>query len=296
MGHKNKKSLTRQVQEALESKLKTGHSKHEDKRSGIYKDYIYSYSTLRTYMKECNYFVQYCKTNHRCKTLDDCRPYIAEWIDSRRHLSVYTLKLDISAVAKLYGVSAPELGIKTPSRTMDKITRSRGERKMDRHFSEKRNADLITFAKSTGLRRNEMKYIKGTDLQNIDGKWYISVTVGSKGGKPRLAPVIGDVDKVIEMMTAAGENRVFDKIHSAADIHSYRADYASEYYRQIARPINRIPYDRINKGTGKMYQSEVYICRGADKGRRFDKKALLEVSKALGHSRISVAAEHYIRF
>ena len=31
MGHKNKKSLTRQVQECFESKLRIGHSKHKDK-------------------------------------------------------------------------------------------------------------------------------------------------------------------------------------------------------------------------------------------------------------------------
>lgn len=296
MGHKNKKSLTRQVHERLESKLKAGHSKHEDKKLGIHTEFIYSYSTLRTYMKECNYFVRYCKQNHGCKTLEECKPYIKEWIESRSYLSAYTLKLDVSAVAKLYGIPAPELGIKTPSRTMDKITRSRGARKMDKHFSEKNNADLITFAKSTGLRRNEMRYIKGSDLQNIDGKWFVYVHTGTKGGRPRLAPIIGDVDKVVEMMTAAGENRVFDRIHSAADIHSYRSEYASNYYQMIARPISKISYDRVNRGTGRMYRSEVYICRGADKGKKFDRKALLEVSEALGHSRINVVAEHYIRF
>ena len=35
MGHKNKKSLTRQVQEAFECKLRTGQSKHRDKHDGV---------------------------------------------------------------------------------------------------------------------------------------------------------------------------------------------------------------------------------------------------------------------
>ena len=51
MGHKNKKSLTRQVQQVLESKLRIGYSKHKDKHDGISDNYIYSYSTLKTYIK-----------------------------------------------------------------------------------------------------------------------------------------------------------------------------------------------------------------------------------------------------
>lgn len=296
MGHKNKKSLTRQVQEALESKLKIGCSKHEDKKLGVANDYIYSYSTLKTYMKECNYFVKYCHQQHKCKTIEECKQYVAEWIDTRRHLSAYTLKLDLSAIAKLYGVPATEFDIATPSRTMNKITRSRGEKKMDKNFSKKNNADLIAFARSTGLRRNELKYLKGTDLINKDGKWYINVTVGSKGGRPRTSPIIGDIDKVVEMMQAAGDNKVFKKIHAAADIHSFRAEYATQLYKQLARPIEEIPFDRINKGTGKRFQSQVYCCRGADRGLKFDKKALVAVSHALGHSRLCVVPEHYLRF
>lgn len=296
MGHKNKKSLTKQVQEAFESKLKIGCSKHHDKIERVANEYIYSYNTFQAYMRECNYFVKYCHQQHKCKTLEECKQYVAEWIDTRRHLSAYTLKLDLSAVAKLYGIPAPKFGITTPSRTMDKITRSRGPKQMDKHFSQKNNAELITFAKSTGLRRNELRCLKGTALKNIDGKWYIYVTEGSKGGRPRTSPIIGDVEKVVEMMKRAGNKCVFNKIHSSADIHSFRADYATQLYNLLARPIEEIPFDRINKGTGKRFQSQVYCCRGADKGLKFDKKALVAVSHALGHSRLCVVPEHYLRF
>lgn len=296
MGHKNKKSLTRQVQEAYESKLRIGHSKHKDKHDGVSENYIYSYGTLKSYIKEANYFVKFCKQNHGCKTLEQCRPYVAEWIDSRRHLSAYTLKLDLSALAKLYGVKSTDFGIETPPRLMSNITRSRGTKKRDEHFSEKRNADFVEFCKSTGLRRAELTALRGNMLATDErGRLCIAVTVGSKGGRPRLAPIIGNVDKIKAMMDAAGNNKVFDKIPSGADIHSYRADYATAVYNQYARPLNKIPYDRINKGTGKRYQSEVYVCRAENAGKKFDKKAMLEASHALGHNRICVVGEHYIR-
>ncbi len=297
MGHKNKKSLTRQVQEVFESKLKIGCSKHKDKNDGISDNYIYSYGTLKAYMKEANYFVKFCKEKHGCKTLEQCKTYIAEWIDSRRHLSAYTLKLDLSALAKLYGVKASDFEIETPARVMSGITRSRGMKKRDKHFSEKRNADFVEFCRSTGLRRAEITALRGDMLATDErGRLCIEVAVGSKGGRPRLAPIIGDVKKIKAMMDAAGSEKVFQKVPSGADIHSYRADYATAIYNQYARPLHKIPYDKFNKGTGKLYQSEVYICRGERAGQRFDKQAMLEASHALGHNRICVVGEHYLRF
>ena len=62
-----------------------------------------------------------------------------------------------------------------------------------------------------------------------------------------------------------------------------------------ARAIQDIPYDRINRGTGRRYQSQVYTCRKDEAGRKLDKAAMLVCSKALGHNRISVVADNYIR-
>lgn len=49
MGHKNKKSLIKQVEEKLLSKLAAGDSKHLDKASGITGEKIYSYGTLHIF-------------------------------------------------------------------------------------------------------------------------------------------------------------------------------------------------------------------------------------------------------
>ena len=85
------------------------------------------------------------------------------------------------------------------------------------------------------------------------------------------------------------------QVHKCADIHAYRAEYATDIYRKYARPIEEIPYDKVNKGTGKRYQSEVYSCRKDEAGKKLDKAAMLVCSKALGHNRISVVADNYIR-
>ena len=51
----------------------------------------------------------------------------------------------------------------------------------------------------------------------------------------------------------------------------------------------------MNKGTGRRYQSEVYVCRKDEAGKKLDKAAMLICSKALGHNRINVVADNYIR-
>lgn len=296
MGHKNKKSLTRQIQEIYQGKLRVGQSKYEDKIADISKDYIYSYSTFKTYMKEANYFATYCKEKHKCKTIDQCKPYISEWMQSRSDLSPYTQKLDVAALAKLYGVSAENLGIETPERKRNAITRSRGVKKRDSHFSEKKNADIVLFCKCTGLRRSELAAVRGNMLTtDYKGRICINITGNmAKGGRPRKAPIIGDIDRIIEMMNDAGSNKVFQKVPSNMDVHSYRAEYATSIYKMMARPISSIPYDRVNRN-GKRYQSQVYVCRSDQKGKKYDKIAMLEASKALGHNRINVVGEHYLR-
>ena len=66
-------------------------------------------------------------------------------------------------------------------------------------------------------------------------------------------------------------------------------------YKAHAREIEDIPYDRVNKGTARKFKGDVYVCRKDEAGRKLDKAAMLICSKALGHNRISVVADNYIR-
>lgn len=297
MGHKNKKSLTRQVQEILDSKLKIGCSRYDDKKRGVADQYIYSYGTYRTYLKHNIYFVKWCKEQYGCKTVRECEPYIKDWIGSRRNLSPYTLKMELAALAKLYGKSSEEFHVSTPARKMENITRSRGSKERDKHFSKERHADLITFCRCTGLRRSELSALHGNKFIEQDGHYFILIDSGSKGGKYREAPIIGspkEIETVLRLMQKAGNDKVFPIIPSAADIHAYRAEYAGRVYRSVARKISDIPYDSTNAGTGKRYQGGVYVCRNGRKGKKMDKTAMDAVSRALGHNRICVVGEHYL--
>ena len=307
MSHRSKECFTVQIQKALDACLAIGESKKEAKRQlsdngrRLSDDKIFSWNTYRAYMQHANYFARWIEKNHpECRTLEAARPYVNDWIRERinQGMSAYTIKLETAALAKVYGCSTKDF-IQTPERIRSKIVRSRGEKARDAHFSAEKNAEIITFCRCTGLRRHELAKLRGNQLiRNDDGTYSLSVISG-KGGRDRIAPVIGtpeEIKTVVARMEAAGSDKVWPKIHNAMDVHSFRAEYAMRIYQKYARPIETIRRQRMQDpdhhgGT----VSAVYICRGDFAGREYDRAALLEASRALGHNRVNVVAEHYLR-
>lgn len=287
MSYKSRPSLTKQIEDELLSKFTPGKSKHkakiEARKNKTTLENIYSDKTLQNYMRQCNIFTKYCKQNYGCKTIAECYKYVNEWLKSRidEGKSTATLALDKAAVAKLYGVRSTEF-IKTPQRERKNIKNSRHKTKSSKHFSVENHKDLIEFNKSVGLRPSEIKLITGDALYYKNGEAYLHVTRGTKGGKPRNTKVIGDVALVERLMKAAGKEKVFNYVPKASTLHRYRAEYACELYKKLARPLELIP------------KKERYICRKDMKGVVWDKKAMLIVSQNLGHERIDVIAGHYL--
>ena len=266
--------------------LVPGQSKHASKKEKATQNKIFSYETRKTYVKQAKYFVLWCKEKHGCKFLDECWPYAREYFSelAGSDLSAWTIKTRLSAITKLSGLSAKDLGVSgiIPARKRADVKRSRGEKPSDKNFSEKRNAELVAFCRSTGLRRHELANLRGTDLI-LDGSGiYVHVRKG-KGGRNRMVPVIGDQKNVLDLMQKAGKGKVFDRIPVHADIHGYRSDYACTFYRMYARPIEEISSD------------ELYVCRADQKGKKYDKLAMQKTSEALGHGRIDVIAQSYLR-
>ena len=283
MGHKNKISLGQQVSNILQSKLRIGESKHLHKIAHDDHKYIFSWSTYHGYLRHANYFVHWAKTAHKCKTVDECRQYADEWIQSRidAGLSAYTIKLEVAALCKLYGDNAADY-IPTPPRLRANITRSRGPAARDAKFSEALHADFVEFCRSTGLRRAELRALTGDKLIiDSEGNYRILVNKMSKGGRQREALIIGNVQKIVAMMRAAGTGKVFESIPDC-DIHGFRSDYAKALYEQ-----------NFNKDLKD--KKDIYYCRKDLKHVFYQRSCLLICSQNLGHNRISVVAGHYLR-
>ncbi len=330
-----RKDLHQQAYEKLTSMQAFGESKRAAVANGTAKEKIFSYSTYRDYWKHIKYFLKHVQEVHpECTTLKAAKKHVNEWLQSRvdAGLSAWTVQLEAKALGKIYGISPEDEGyFVPPKRKREDITRSRTDRVRDRHFSETNNDELIKFCKGTGLRRGELAQLRGGDLvsrkqieaestaleaipvtertpmqehrlevlkdTSLFQEEYFVLVRNGKGGRERLSPIIGrNARQIIERIqnTPCGE-KVWQHIHQSADIHAYRAAYATDIYKAHARKIEDIPYDRVSRKTNRRYQSQVYACRKDEAGKKLDKAAMLLCSKALGHNRIEVVANNYIR-
>ena len=329
------KDLHHQAYDRLNGMQAFGESKKEAIANGTDRGKIFSFNTYQTYWKHTKYFLKYIKETHpECTTLKSAKKYVNEWLQLRtdQGLSAWTIQTEAKALSKLYGIQPDDDGyFKPPKRNREDIKRSRGDRVRDRHFSEENNDELVKFCKGTGLRRSELMELRGKDLVTraqiedeiarlnalpagersaaadkrlemlqdtrlFDEEYFTHVRNG-KGGRERLSPIIGRFAGQIigRIRETPAEEKVWQYVNTNADIHGYRAEYATAIYKTHARPIQDIPYDRVHRGTGRRYQSEVYTCRKDEAGKKLDKAAMLVCSKALGHNRISVVADNYIR-
>lgn len=283
------KKLNQQVYDILSEKFNEGfgRSRHEDKKIGLDKKYIYSKQTYETYKRECKHFTQFCRENYACKTLAECKEHIEDYLKYVAETkSAWTVSTKAAAICKMYEISIEDLEIELPKRQRQDIVRSRKAVAYDKHISDETEEFYAAFTRCTGLRIREMKRIKGTDLIERDGVYYVNV-VNGKGGKARKAQVIGsdsEIEKVARLFKDAGTGKVFAKVHAALDNHSYRAEYATRFYHMTARDIDTLP------------QEEKYCCRKDLRGVVYDKKAMDIVSKNLGHNRRDVIAYSYIRY
>lgn len=320
-----RKDLHQQAYEKLTEMHAFGESKREAAQANATQDKIYSYNTYETYFKHTKYFIKWLQEEHpECISLKKARKYAGEWLQQRvdQGLSAWTIQTEAKALGKLFGIKPTDPDyFEPPKRHRAEIKRSRGDAARDLHFSKTNNDELIKFCQGTGLRRSELEILKGQNLLTreqieqqlqrtpagtfqmrmlqdalaLKGEYYIHIR--GKGGRERISPIIGKntAQIVARIQDTPADQRVWQHIHSKADVHGYRGDYATAIYRAHAREIDKIPFDKVHPGTGNRYQSEVYVCRKDEAGKRLDRAAMLLASKALGHNRVEVVANNYIR-
>ena len=329
---RNSRTLHQQAYDKLQKMQAFGDSKRLDKLENPeeFARKIYSFSTYQTYFKHIKYFINWIQKEHpEVKTLKKAEKFVPEWLQIRvdAGLSAWTIQTEEAALNKLYQIKLDdENRFQPPERLKANIVRSRGTKVRDAHFSEQANEELINFCKACGFRRNTLERLTGSDLYDRakaetalseaqkagDEALAAALSVGlktfteqdyfilhrrDKGGKTRLSPIVGpQKDKVVQRMKATPKDeKVWQYVNTNCDVHGYRADYATFLYKQCARPIETLDFhNKIRCADGK-YRSEIYICRGSERGKRLDRRAVGIISIALGHSREDTAITNYIR-
>lgn len=283
------KSMKWQAWMALDKQKAYGQSKHIDKMFNGGKpapDKIYSHKTMENYKGITARFATWAEKTHGCKTLAQAEQYAGEWIGTQMDngLKPATIHQYTAAVAKVYQKPMKDVQATIPSRPRSDTTQYRGKKWVG-HFSPEKHSDLVDFYKDTGLRRHEIAALRPSDVTRLtDGRAQVTVRQG-KGGKKRVVTALsGRPADIAEKAAAAGRGKVFDHIPKYAPIHEEgRQHYAQTLYDSLARDVSTLP------------RSERYHCRGDKAGTVYDRAAMKVVTEQLGHSRISVIAQSYLK-
>lgn len=291
---------------------------------------IYSYSTYKTYWKHIKYFLKWIQENHpEIRKLDKAEKMVPEWLQARvdKGLSAWTIQTEAAALNKLYRIKTDDpRRFQSPQRRKEDIVRSRGTKVRDAHFSEKKNEELVNFCKGCGFRRNVLEKLKGSDLydrsrveevlataraegsksmikactdalKTFPDKEYFILHRSDKGGKTRISPIVGpNMEKIIERMrNTKPDELVWRYVSGNCDVHGYRSDYATYLYKEYARSMEELSFENKIKCADGKYRSEIYVCRGDEKGKKLDRRAIGIISIALGHNREDTAISNYVR-
>ena len=288
------KSLSYQIRQRLTSLTIYGASKHEAKKIArkereaaglhggqVHLDGIFSKGTFKNYDRQMQLFAEWAKKKHGARDLCDLMPLADEYMRERAAsgLSAYTLKLDRAAIQKCFEPEGLRVTVPLPSRKRADIKKNRSEIK---DFNMQKHEKLVTFGRITGLRRVEVQRLRYEDVDLEAGT--VTVQKG-KGGKKRTVTRVLDVNE-LRRICARGEHspdeHIFTRVPCRYPEHRFRREYAQELYRRLARAPEDIP------------RSERYYCRSDKKGTVYDRVAMLEVSKQMGHTRVNVIAVNYL--
>jgi integrase len=246
---------------------------------------IHSHKTRTTYQEHVLRFVNAMRAEHHIKRLVDLdaranelsSEYLRQQIAAGK--SPYTLAVIRSALRLFFGNNQIASDVPLPKRERTKITRSRQAVKHDRHFQPANWQPLLNFLNATGLRRDEARDLKVKDIyQDHAGTVFVHIECG-KGGLQREVPVLPgrEADVLSVVRGRDPEEHTFSRIPKHLDVHSYRRLFAQAMYLYYA------PGRTLPPAEGRLKRSD------------YDRAAAERVTWALGHSRIDVILNHYIR-
>jgi site-specific recombinase XerC len=305
-------SLIYQFNQRMKELDRIGESKHEAKQNyrqacerahvpwnPAKADGIFAHKTWDAYKQSSMQFGAWLKETHReIKKINQIeRSHVKEYLlqRQRENKSAWTISKDMSALNKVlnYDLNKREIGLNV--RSYKHTERSRVDREHDKRYNPENYRDQILFAKAFGCRRESIvggQYqVKELSLFKHEDKLYCSLI--EKGGRYREAPCLAkyqsDIEKLypniqerdpmrkqeFKQMYQSSAETLFDRYTTKIDNHAYRHEYAKELYQE------------------KLDQPDSEQAAALYRG--YDKKIIQVVSQALGHNRLSVVVEHYLR-
>lgn len=265
---------------------------------------IYSHSTFKNYMRVGARFNEWVlEKGYKANSTEQAiRRYGIEYLESleNRGLSLHTVAQAKSFMGKMLD---REIDYKIPPLRGEDATKGRAMSERFRGFDEVRNADLVLIAKATGGRRGDLEKLTTDDFIREKGIITGVEFKQSKGGRDRFSPILPKYQKEVTKLINERERalkdtynkEIFERIHSKANIHSYRREYARELYKECEN--NKSYRDYLieqYKQRKHIYNGNKDLYKTKD-GNEYDRKSLFVTSQSLGHNRLTVVTNNYFK-
>lgn len=217
--------------------------------------------TRNSYLQHFKFFIDFCRREFNCKSLEICELYIQEYADylKKSGKSASTIHTYIAPVCAYYNV--PMSSVIKPKRKVSQNVRSRKRaNKYDRSDQQYENTryKLVTdFQARVGIRRGELEKLCYDDLvEDESGNFCVRVKRG-KGGKMQLQRILPeDIDFVKKYFATEGTGKLFKKTDFSdhMDYHHLRALQAQKSYWYY--------YNQLHTGDPKKDAKNAYRMRG----------------------------------
>lgn len=194
--------------------------------------------TKNQYSNILDRFAKFCYLEYGSYTIENCKLHIQDYADYLvdRNLSPSTIHTYIAAVCKAFEINMAE--INKPLRHTSEFTRGRkrelpvNRNDMDlQNFQYKR---VVDFQKHVGIRRNELKNLKGDDLAFDNNGDLCVVVKKGKGGKRQLQRIEKGYEDFIKsyFINKKPDEYIFSELdlNNKLNFHALRAKRAQEEY------------------------------------------------------------------
>ncbi len=225
--------------------------------------------TRSAFVKNYRKFIEFCRSEHDCKTSEDCKNHIDDYVQFliSKELTANTIHTYMSPVALFFNI--PLSDIEKPKRCSAHNVRSRSTngkvQRSDNDPDSPKFAHLVEFQKRVGIRRRELQNLRGSDFkEDGNGNFYAYVRKG-KGGKSQWQLILPEDVEFVKTYFDGTENKVFDseEFKNKLDLHKLRAEQAKRAYHYYL--------DRINNEEGYREELEKLICKHWNE-RNLDKR------------------------
>ena len=309
---RNKTNIKMQLNKTLDEKLRIGVKKtdsNRDTRNGYNSaryEGIHSIKTADTYRRTINTFGDFCKSIGLKDTKQITEDTIRRFVDSRRDHSSWTHSKDLAAINKVLDTSYTPSQFGIEQRKHENVVHNRQILTANSTADAPRNQEALWFASVTGARRESFDQLKPSHaIRDMNGT-VIGFHLIEKGGKPRNALVLPTAREAVtafvdKNISEVGEDgQLIKPCDSNANPHYQRAEYAKEMYAQMvdhqSRGVDIYAGYRSTFLDERHYQNAIRHPRYKSQFvRGYDTRICAQLSQQLGHNRISVVINSYLR-